>query len=429
MSGKCYEIDQATSGNRYRVIVPSVKCRPLEVKLLWQPKESGFDGQCYEVAMTGAQNYAASVTSSKCLIKDLGSFLVEIENKFHCLKFYQGPNGEEIRQKTKDEDCKPTEGEYFFALNKDMLSGECYFISGTYRTKDSPLKCRPQELKYVWLEEKQNCYEMHRDGPEKYVAKTKPELCIEKNLETEFSADLSKLKFSCLQIFYTLNGEKSSRPLPLVKCRTKELITKFIKISPLKGGCLEIDKNQGLVKYANLLSLEKCRPSLPERDFLYIDEEQKLEDSGCFMVDKKTKGENYIEKVDKKFCAETITELMWEPAIDGWTGRCVKKAYVPDEKGDLIFKVKDCKPKETVYVWRYIKPFQGECYEVDAKEGRLLYSEKVRTDLCRPKLLSQIKYFFHIDTQGLGTCYLVDLKTNGLDYSEKVESEKCKLNL
>ncbi len=426
--GNCYEIDVESLGQKYRSKVPKSRCKTEETKFVWVQGKNETDGRCFETSLAEGL-YAEEVIPKKCYKNVLSVKWVELPKKSVCLKFIEGFEGEEIKQVVSDIECKPPEGTYQFVPNSDKLSGRCFFVSGNFKTDEPLIKCRPSELQYFWLEEKKSCYEAHPQGVELYISKTKDQHCLTEKVNLSFEADIEKMKFTCLEHFKDQSGKTVIKPTTLSKCKKGETHYRFYKVLPLKGYCLEEDKAEGAKAYATLAGLEKCRPGDEYLMSKWFDQKLKLHDYGCFFIDKESGGEKYIEKIDKKNCGEIGVDFLWEPNTDGWSGRCIKQGVIGENKYDVVFKVRECLPQKTIYFWRKTGPYKGECYEIDGSGDRYKYSEKIALDFCKPKLVTDLKYFFHIDEKGIGACYLIDQKTGGEEYSERVKDEKCKTNL
>lgn len=81
-------------------------------------------------------------------------------------------------------------------------------------------------------------------------------------------------------------------------CRPENPIYEFVRTGPFKGYCLEKSINAENA-YAQKSKIEKCKPT--ETSYIFYKAEGEMSGK-CYELDIESNGNNYLDKVDAKYC-------------------------------------------------------------------------------------------------------------------------------
>lgn len=213
LTGKCYEIDEKTNGDKFWPVVKTQFCKPNETIFLFK-----FDsGYCYEADKeTGGKKYIFKVKKQNCKTKDSVVSFYKINNKAACYEFDLPSKGKFYYRLLKMNECdSPTKNYKFFWKKITDTRGECYkevdTINGSTRVKADINDCRPGEVGHKFIKGKTfftgNCYEIHKESPDKYIKKVKVESCRPKNTVYIFYQPEGASRGYCYEIDQETKGE------------------------------------------------------------------------------------------------------------------------------------------------------------------------------------------------------------------------------
>lgn len=159
VKGKCYLVDEATQGRKYKYLTDIKSCRPIKIKII-------------------ATRY---------------------NNKSYCLNVAEDSARSSYRETIGMSYCHSNTGNYVFRLNKDdTTKGICrqqYYIDNKEKFKQVSIdKCRPAKIFYAWfIKNKEQplmgkCYEVAQEGgAQGFIKLTKSRHCLpKKKLKMQF---------------------------------------------------------------------------------------------------------------------------------------------------------------------------------------------------------------------------------------------------
>jgi hypothetical protein len=218
-SGRCFELDSETLGQRYQSKVKTKYCRPKDTIYVFLYKKKG----CFEVdTLTRGEKYLYKTKKSHCRTKDVKVFQGTIQKAYGCFEIDSPSNGKNYYMKIKDETCSNLETKYTFIKSKDP-TGKCYTtsIEGKLSRVDVRL-CKTKETNYTFMK-------------------------------------VSNLKGHCIE--HDTRGQKYySNKVRIDKCKPMKTIFVFLKGKSGPGGnCYEIDKASRGGQYTNRVSDKFCK--------------------------------------------------------------------------------------------------------------------------------------------------------------------------
>ena len=240
--------------------------------------------------------------------------------------------GQAFSYKVNLRKCKTKKLIYRFKLSKKQDSGDCYELdaatNGESYIKEVPInKCKPAHVEYQSMKKSKYqgiiCYEIDAvNGHESYIKKVSMKNCYKKNIQPDYVWVKSHAKLSpgCYER-NILDGDKIFHKRINTKfCRPITVENIFVKTSPTKGICYEVDSKTFGNEFKNRLNLSSCNPGPDKTINIRLKKY-------CFTVDEKTRGSEYIEKINIKNCADTTTitkSYKWIPKKDNiYQGRCI----------------------------------------------------------------------------------------------------------
>lgn len=455
-SGKCYEIDIETAGQKYISPVPATKCRPSQDMLTysWIPKEGMPGGKCYEIDIaTSGDLYSKFAAWRNCLPPQGAREYILNDEKCYIVGQL---NGTPFIQGVKYKFCKSNQISYKFVLGETGTRGSCFEIDEVNQiTKNASLsKCRPQgdgATQYIWEPSKSKCYEIALDGgPSKFISSVDKKKCKPMNLSYQW---LQSNDPKCLEVGTTQQGLPFQSKVADEKCLANiPRKFRFIKQSPVAGTCFEIDRETEGKKVQRIVNAKECRNNVTEIETQIL---SYLGRDYCIEIDKNNPTNGYRKSVNKKYCTDQTTKVRWQQDENNpFEGRCLKLSYYAGKESWKSVRREKCKNGETLFYWhvpkiypeKWVKQqrkkknflqtleavltskdnlvFFGKCYEIDAKEGPKVFSSATNIKNCKPEKLT-LRYF-HPRQYIKGGCYIVDQKTNGEKYLKKTLDKSCK---
>ena len=124
LSGKCYEIDLETAGQKYLAAAPASKCRPSDDQITyrWIPKENAPGGKCFEVDINTSGEMFSQFANWKNCSPPNGQYILNEEKCYLVGQF----NGSPFVKGVSFDFCKSEEVSYKFELAPNGLRGTCY---------------------------------------------------------------------------------------------------------------------------------------------------------------------------------------------------------------------------------------------------------------------------------------------------------------
>jgi len=237
---------------------------------LWKPSEKNpLTGKCYEVdTETKGKKFFAPVKSDLCKPQNT-IFLFQFDSGY-CYEADQKTRGKNYISKVKKENCKTKNS-----------------ITGFYKINNKPA-----------------CYEF--DSPSEgrhYYRLLKNSECNLNSKEFKFYWNkISDTRGECYREVKTISGMTKVKA-KVKDCRPEEVTYKFVKGKTFfSGDCYEIHK-ESADKYIQKVKIEACKP----KNTIYIFYQPEGASRGyCYELDQESKGENYIDKVNNKYCKESL---------------------------------------------------------------------------------------------------------------------------
>ena len=111
--GSCYQTLKMENGQMIQTTTKAEKCRPLDIKYIWNPK-SRFIGKCYEIdSHKGKFSYSKSVKKDKCKPDFNNLRNVFVPNRKgqggRCIQIDKKTNGYRYSKKINIEFCRLNE--------------------------------------------------------------------------------------------------------------------------------------------------------------------------------------------------------------------------------------------------------------------------------------------------------------------------------
>lgn len=452
-SGKCYELDRETSGQKYQSIVPSSKCYPgkEEISHRWIQDQTAPKGKCFEVdRATGGNQYSKPVSWKFCTPKNKEYTLSEgscyLLGQFETTPFVK---------KVNFDFCKSSQIEMKFVLGPSGIRGQCFEIDKVNNlSKPTSLsECRPDKTQFIWNSERGRCFEIPEDGNiENYIATASKNKCRPDASNLIYQWVQSEDPY-CLEMSKDLSTNRFQNKVNDELClKDIKMDYRFIKVSPIAGQCFQIDQETQGKKVTKKTGLDQCKDRVEELEIIPLTYNKK---SYCIEIDKKNKESGYRRSISKKYCTIRTTEFKWIPNSENpFEGQCKKMSLYRGEEVWGNTTDKNCKTESTRYYWytpdafptKWIAKqrkrskslinldsiisnkdnlvFFGKCYEIDKEKGPLLYSSSVSSKKCKPSETT-LRYF-HPKKYLNGGCFVVDKKTRGSQFLKKTLDKACK---
>lgn len=225
-------------------------------------------------------------------------------------------------------------------------------------------------------------------------------------------------KSQCYLVDTKTNGENYKVNVKNIRCKPTE--TDYLFVSR-KSTCYIVDQETGGKKYIEEVKTDKCKP---DDTLTYFTEFNGT--TGCFILDKKSKGEYFHKRLSDKSCKEQWSDknnfyFQWEYIKQG-KGNCFK--VIQSNGKEIPHKVRStkCRTSKSHFIFVREKRLSGICIEEDNNPKR--YSDKTKIDKCKPQ---NTAFMFYKEKRAkLGKCYEVDIETQGDLYINTVDSELCK---
>ncbi len=335
--GSCIEVDKV---NQITKSASLSKCRPEgegATQFIWEPTKA----KCYEIAVEGGpQKYISSVDKKKCKPSELSYQWVQSDDP-KCLEVGTTKEGLPFRNKVADEKCLEGVAREFQFLKQSPISGTCFEIDR--ETKGQKVRrivnakeCRSNveelEVQIMAYLGKDYCIEFDKSDPTQgYRKSVNKKDCTKQSTKIRWEQDeKNPFEGKCLKLSYYAGAENWSS-IHRSKCKTGETIyywyrpeiypEKWVKAQRKKksfsqtlqsilaskdnlvffGKCYEIDKDKGPSVYSSQTNIKNCKPK--ELTLRYFHPSEYIK-GGCFVVDKKTKGEKYLKKTLDKACKD-----------------------------------------------------------------------------------------------------------------------------
>ncbi len=215
-------------------------------------------------------------------------------------------------------------------------------------------------------------------------------------------------------------GEDFSIKKPASECRVlvKETITVFIPNDRRTSGtCYEVDKETQGYQYARLAAVEECRPK--EVNLQWIK-------PNCYERGMREDGVEYRVTKLANVCLSLVeTSLLWVSNGRPFDGNC----FLIDAKtaGTQVREQVDtirCRPDNVVKTWvpNPRDPLTGRCYELDPVLGANGYARSLPDDQC---LQSASEYGWQKTGEFTGICYQRQLSQNQHEVTKQVAHRYC----
>jgi len=453
LSGKCYEIDIETAGEKYLSAVLNSNCKPPKDQLdyAWIANDGRPGGKCYQVDKeTKGEQYVAYANWKKCSPEN--SEYILSEGKCYIVGNYQGSP---FINAVSYDLCKSDKISYQFQLNESGSKGSCYEIDQVNQvSKRTSLKdCKPKgenSTQFIWNEQLKECFEVALEGPATYISSAQKADCRPKEVKYQWIQEDNP---HCLEVGTTPQGQIFQNRVNDKKC-LESIKTQFIfiKTNFIAGKCYEIDSQTMGKQIQKSANMSRCREQAQEIQTKVVNLNGR---DYCIEFDQKNPSTGYRRSIGKDKCTIMTSEFKWEVSSENpFEGKCLKLTlYNGDENWNPTL-TDNCRTKKTRYFWytpenypkKWIEKqrkyksitqnledvlsnkdnlvFFGKCYEIDDEKGPLLYSNQVNIKYCK-EIETTLKYFHprqHIESG----CYIVDNKTQGFKYLRKTLDENCK---
>lgn len=428
-SGKCYEVDAETGGEKYSKKVGEEFCRPKkkeDIYFLWEQKPDRADGECYAIdKATSGNSFAKEIGWRNCMPENIEKIMLEGK----C--YFKGETdlGNVFLMRVSKADCKPSENElrYTFVPDRKGLSGKCFALdpSSGDSFKEDLKKCHPGQTQFITMQNENftDCYEVASEGgPAVYINKVNRENCRPTNLQVSW-VQTSDFSGRCVQ---STSDGSYQEPAEFKECaEIYKAVPQFLAISPSKGICLMVDKETKGGQLRKKVEIRDCRPIKVSNKLTFSVKEKS---QVCIEYDPQDEESGYRDEVSLTKCAVAKNDYRWLPSKDNpFDGECLRTLVIGEMEKDKKVDTELCQPPKLKYVFHISDPtngpLKGLCYGTHP-EGPEFFSVVVGKKKCRPKE-TMLKYFHPEQYKG-GGCFQVDKETMGVKYHKKEDEKKCK---
>lgn len=220
-SGKCFEVDKETRGDKYQNIVIKDKCKTDDLVYAF----NYLTGHCYQFDEgTSGKKYFAKVNSDFCKPKKTKFVFTKIKNSSACYELDTETLGKNYYKRVDDDLCKESV-KYLWEQRNDTR-GRCYKIGslGGEMTKVvvKPKECRPEKTIFQFVRLgpfKGDCVESHPTDPKLYFERTDIEKCMPENTLFIFYKEDDVSKGKCYQVDEETRGDKYLDEVSISKCK------------------------------------------------------------------------------------------------------------------------------------------------------------------------------------------------------------------
>lgn len=106
LKGNCFETHKIDGDKRWLKKIDTAICRPSETYFAWRPIDS-FKGDCWEIAISGAEDYANKVSAKYCRPEKLSYIFERKGEKFgDCFEVDAETQGQKYSQKVSASTCR-----------------------------------------------------------------------------------------------------------------------------------------------------------------------------------------------------------------------------------------------------------------------------------------------------------------------------------
>jgi len=308
-SGKCVGID-TESGET--ITKPLSKCKPKQT-YFQSIKDSSELSQCYEIAQSGPTNYIKKVNSEKCRPDESRyKWRQESDFKGQCYLIGVLTNGEPYKEKAARNKCFSKEELESKFVRKNTTTGTCFLIDKETNGEVLFIKaglslCRPEKIghRLVSIDNKDLCIEIDDNDIENgFRRPTRSKYCKTDSKIYRWVQDKDNIFLGkCIEENTLANGKVITLIKRIESCRPEKTSVYWHTLNPKEpatGNCYEIHP-KGPSLYSAVVKKYKCKPK--ETTTIYLHPE-KYKFSGCFTVDKETKGKLYVIKTLEKKCKQ-----------------------------------------------------------------------------------------------------------------------------
>ncbi|MBY0515570.1 MAG: hypothetical protein K2P81_01590 [Bacteriovoracaceae bacterium] len=216
-----------------------------------------------------------------------------------CVRMHAPSDGNNYVEKVKSEECRPEKVSYLWQKNI------CYEVDSETQGQqfgvrtDGPIPCAPEGSLFAFEDKKRECWLVDPSGGLKFRAKVEMKECMpaKENIIKKFFVNATGLGGECLEVHKTEGPTRWQWRLNTYECKPEK--TKFLwrSTGELKGECWELAED-GPQYYSEKVGLDSCRP----KAVTYRFERQNEMRGECYEIDYQTKGQNWIKRVEPKFC-------------------------------------------------------------------------------------------------------------------------------
>jgi hypothetical protein len=188
--GECYKVDAETGGKSFKAKVKNVECKPNKTDYLFVSSKS----RCYEIdSETNGKQYVHKIDVKLCKPEKTIIAMYQINGKSGCYIMDKKTKGEYFHKKLLDKKCiSSKENKYSFSWEyKERGKGICYKVSSSLgkevKQKTKNEDCKTSKTFFLFKKTRETsgiCIEEDAEDPIYYSTKVKVERC--KPSETVF---------------------------------------------------------------------------------------------------------------------------------------------------------------------------------------------------------------------------------------------------
>ena len=225
LQGDCYQVDNETLGEKFKVRVAKEDCKPRKTDFIFYPSR----GKCYEVdSETEGKKYIKKEQPENCRPKDTTTGYFEIYGEAGCYTVDTKTKGQKFYKKERPRECEDAKVSMTYWEYISPGRGKCYEGINNNGKEVKILtdeeKCRTKKTQLYFVRKKETsgeCIEEDAENPKAYSNEVKIENC--KPSDTVF-------------IFYTPPRKK-------------------------RGNCFEVDTETKGDRYINIVAPSNCAPN------------------------------------------------------------------------------------------------------------------------------------------------------------------------
>lgn len=222
--GECVSFGTTTDGKELVEKLKSEACRPAKTTFVWQKE------QCFEIdEATQGQRYGVRVAPELCAPSD-SAFSFDPKSR-QCWVVDRASAGSGFKRLAKGDECRPPESEIklvFLPREDASVGGDCLEVhrelgEARWARRLDVRKCKPAETVFAWLSTgalKGECWETATTGPRVWSATAAAQNCRPSEVTHRFIRK-SETTGDCFEVDRETQGQRWVQKTSTANCREK----------------------------------------------------------------------------------------------------------------------------------------------------------------------------------------------------------------